>query len=201
MVYEVPWSLLFQRFHPAVLYKDSPSAWEQRKLGECAQSFSYGLNASAVPYDGRNAYLRITDIDDGTRQFSKNDLTSPDADLARCDDYRLDEGDIVFARTGASVGKTYIYQATDGVTYFAGFLIRMKMNGTANPQFVFQSTLCESYKRYVAITSQRSGQPGVNAVEYAQCPVPIPSLPEQEAIGRFFSRLDDLITLHQRKRL
>ncbi|KAB8287868.1 type I restriction endonuclease subunit S [Bifidobacterium ramosum] len=175
------------------------SAWEQRKLGELADSFSYGLNASATAYDGKNGYLRITDIDDSTRQFSKNDLTSPDADLSRCGDYRLSEGDIVFARTGASVGKTYIYQAKDGIAYFAGFLIRMRLKPDIDPCFVFQSTLGETYKRYVSITSQRSGQPGVNAEEYAECPVLMPLLTEQQAIGRFFSRLDSLITLHQRK--
>ena len=176
-------------------------AWEQRKLGEVAASFEYGLNAAATDYDGKNKYLRITDIDDSTRQFSEINLTSPDVDLKQYQEYRLDEGDIVFARTGASVGKTYIYQAKDGIAYFAGFLIRMRLKGEAVPQFMFQATLGEQYKRYISVASQRSGQPGVNAEEYAECPISLPSVAEQQAVGSFFFRLGDLITLHQRKRL
>ena len=186
---------------PKIRFAGFTDPWEQRKLGEIAVSFDYGLNAAATTFDGENGYLRITDIDDSTRQFSKSDLTSPDADLAQCQDSLLHEGDIVFSRTGASVGKTYIYRECDGATYFAGFLIRMKIKSGIVPQFVFQTTLSETYKRYVDITSQRSGQPGVNAEEYADCPISVPSFTEQQAIGRFFSRLDDLITLHQRKHL
>ena len=74
-------------------------------MGDVASSFDYGLNAAATEYDGQNKYLRITDIDDETHEFSKSDLTTPLADLAMSADYLLKEGDLLFARTGASVGK------------------------------------------------------------------------------------------------
>jgi type I restriction enzyme S subunit len=113
--------------------------------------------------------------------------------------YRLQEGDILFARTGASVGKTYKYKASDGVAYFAGFLIRIKTNDQFDPEFVFQNTLTSNYNRFIKITSQRSGQPGVNAQEYSQFEFMAPNYDEQQQIGAFFKNLDDLITLHQRE--
>ena len=174
-------------------------AWEQRKLGELADSFEYGLNVPASDFDGIHKYLRITDIDDETHRFNESDLTSPLTDLMKCEQYRLAEGDLLFARTGASVGKTYLYQSSDGLAYYAGFLIRAHIHDDASADFVFQSTLTERYRRFVSITSQRSGQPGINAKEYSEYEVPTPSLSEQRLIGRLFSRLDTLITLHQRK--
>ncbi|HEM4137473.1 TPA: restriction endonuclease subunit S [Streptococcus suis] len=174
-------------------------AWELRKLGEVAISFDYGLNSAATEYDGENKYLRITDIDDDSREFNVSDLTSPEINLFGLDEYRLSIGDILFARTGASVGKSYIYRSVDGKVYFAGFLIRVKIKDTFNPDFVFQNTLTSNYERFISITSMRSGQPGVNAQEYSNYEIMFPSLPEQEAIGTFFSTLDQHITLHQRK--
>ena len=102
-------------------------SWEQRKLGEISESFEYGLNAAATEYDGKHKYIRITDIDDSTHLFIQDNLTSPDIDFSTADDYLLQAGDVLFARTGASVGKTYIYRSSDGDLYFAGFLIRAKI--------------------------------------------------------------------------
>ena len=172
-------------------------SWEQRKLGSIAASFDYGLNAAATEYDGQNKYLRITDIDDTTHEFLKSDLTTPLADLAMSADYLLEEGDLLFARTGASVGKTYLYRQYDGTVYFAGFLIRTRIGESADPEFVYQATLTDAYKKYVAITSQRSGQPGVNAQEYADYQLMLPSRTEQQQIGMTLRSLDNLITLHQ----
>lgn len=172
-------------------------SWEQRKLSSIAASFDYGLNAAATEYDGKNKYLRITDIDDATHEFLKSDLTTPLADLAMSADYLLEEGDLLFARTGASVGKTYLYRQYDGTVYFAGFLIRARIEESADPEFVYQATLTDAYKKFVAITSQRSGQPGVNAQEYADYQLMLPSRTEQQQIGMTLRSLDNLITLHQ----
>lgn len=172
-------------------------SWEQRKLSSIAASFDYGLNAAATEYDGKNKYLRITDIDDATHEFLKSDLTTPLADLAMSADDLLEEGDLLFARTGASVGKTYLYRQYDGTVYFAGFLIRARIEESADPEFVYQATLTDAYKKFVAITSQRSGQPGVNAQEYADYQLMLPSRTEQQQIGMTLRSLDNLITLHQ----
>ena len=184
---------------PEIRFAGFTDPWEQRKLGDVASSFDYGLNAAATEYDGQNKYLRITDIDDETHEFSKSDLTTPLADLAMSADYLLKESDLLFARTGASVGKTYLYRQFDGMVYFAGFLIRARIGEGADPEFAYQATLTDAYKKYVAITSQRSGQPGVNAQEYADYQLMLPSKTEQQQIGMTLRSLDDLITLHQRK--
>ena len=185
--------------YPEIRFAGFTDPWEQRKLGEVAYGFEYGLNAAASDFDGEKKYLRITDIDDQTREFRTDDLSSPDINNPIDDKYLLKEGDILFARTGASVGKTYLYKASDGKTYYAGFLIRAHVSDEADAGFIFQSALTERYKQFVLITSQRSGQPGINAQEYADLLLLLPSLPEQRRIGAFFDRLDSLITLHQRK--
>ena len=179
--------------------KRTTSSWEQRKLSEMCGTFEYGLNAAAKEFDGNNKYIRITDIDDASREFLLSDLSSPDICLDGMSKYLLSSGDIVFARTGASVGKTYIYRENDGIVYFAGFLIRAKVNQDNDAEFVFQSTLSPSYEKYIRITSQRSGQPGVNAQEYGEYDLFAPSKEEQQRIGHFLRGIDNLITLHQRK--
>lgn len=162
-------------------------------------TFEYGLNAAAKEFDGKNKYIRITDIDDASREFLLSDLSSPDICLDGMSKYLLSSGDVVFARTGASVGKTYIYRENDGIVYFAGFLIRAKVNQDNDAEFVFQSTLSPSYEKYIRITSQRSGQPGVNAQEYSEYDLFAPSKEEQQRIGHFLRGIDNLITLHQRQ--
>ena len=93
---------------PEMRFEGFTETWEQRKLREMSSSFEYGLNAAATEYDGEHKFLRITDIDDDSRNFTQDSVTSPDIDLSNSENYKLSEGDILFARTGASVGKTYI---------------------------------------------------------------------------------------------
>ncbi|MTT65470.1 restriction endonuclease subunit S [Parasutterella excrementihominis] len=178
--------------------KDYP-AWEQRKLGELAATFGYGLNAAAKSFDGRHKYIRITDIDESTRRFLCSSLTSPDIDFEEAAPYRLAEGDVLFARTGASVGKSYRYVRTDGEVYFAGFLIRFRFKDKEAAEFVFQNSLTAKFQNFIKTSSQRSGQPGINAQQFSGYQIAVPNSEERERIGSFFSRLDTAITLHQRK--
>ena len=130
-----------------------------------------------------------------------DDLSSPFADLNSSNEFLMHEGEIVFARTGASVGKTYLYKKIDGKVYFAGFLIRAKVKQNYDADFVFQNTLTDNYKKFVVITSQRSGQPGINAKEYGTFEFKVPQLEEQKKISRTLCSIDTLITLHQRKQI
>ena len=187
------------RRKPSIRFRGFTDDWEQRKLGDLSSSFEYGLNAAAKKYDGENKYIRITDIDDDSREFVRTDLSSPDTDLSNAENYRLSEGDILFARTGASVGKSYIYRISDGLVYYAGFLIKARIKNFFNPEFVFQNTLKTDYERFIKVTSIRSGQPGVNAQEYAQYEIMVPSRLEQDKVSTYMNKLDNLITLHQRK--
>jgi len=173
--------------------------WEESKLGDLSDSFEYGLNAAAKEFDGKNKYIRITDIDEDSRLYLNTGVSSPNIDLSSADNFKLKYGDILFARTGASVGKSYIYKVTDGLVYYAGFLIRARIKNIYNPEFVFYSTLTDGYKDFIRVSSQRSGQPGVNAQEYSTYSIKVPKEDEQSKIGNHFKTLDNLITLHQRK--
>lgn len=184
---------------PDIRFEGFTKAWKQCRFGDLASSFKYGLNVAAKEFDGKNKYIRITDIDDDSREFNQNNIKSPDVDLLNVEKYKLTEGDILFARTGASVGKTYIYKDSDGLVYYAGFLIRARIKKEFNPEFVFQNTLTKGYDKFIKVTSMRSGQPGVNAQEYSQFEVLVPPKNEQEEIGSYFRNLDNLSILHQRK--
>lgn len=175
------------------------TAWEQRKLGEVAKDLNYGVGAAAIPYDGKTRYLRITDIDDETREFLNTNLSSPDPNYELEESAFLNQGDIVFARTGASVGKTYLNRENAKDIVFAGFLIRASFPSFEVSEFVYQQTLTKSYSYFIDITSQRSGQPGVNAQEFSNWAFWFCNEREQKQIGSFLCRLDSLITLHQRK--
>ncbi|MFB5538844.1 restriction endonuclease subunit S [Enterococcus faecalis] len=168
-------------------------------MGDVADHFEYGLNASAIEYDGKNKYLRITDIDDSSRKFIQNKLTSPNINVEEASNYILTVGDILFARTGASVGKTYRYDIKDGKVYFAGFLIRARIKDSFDSEFVYWTTLTDRYNTFIKIMSQRSGQPGINAKEYSSFNILIPNIKEQQKIGAFLKKIDDTIALHQRK--
>ncbi len=185
--------------NPEIRFQGFTDDWEQRKLGDLSESFEYGLNSAATEYDGENKYIRITDIDDDTREFKTDSLTSPEIDLSNAENYILREGDILFARTGASVGKSYIYKSSDGLAYYAGFLIRARIKNNYNPEFIFQNTLTSQYEKFIKVTSMRSGQPGVNAQEYSQYKIMLPTKQEQDKIASHLRSLDNLITLHQRK--
>ncbi|OCG42696.1 restriction endonuclease subunit S [Gilliamella sp. Bif1-4] len=173
--------------------------WLNISLKDVTDSISYGLNVAAKNYDGFNKYLRITDIDDESREFKKDSLTSPNIEIKLANNYKLQIGDILFARTGASVGKTYRYKESDGHVYYAGFLIRLRLKSICNSEFIYQNTLSKRYKKFIQITSQRSGQPGVNANEYSNFVFATPNLKEQTQIGEFFKKLDKLINTQQKK--
>ncbi len=166
--------------------------WEERKLSEISQKAMYGMNAAATEYDGINKYLRITDICEFSNSFNIDNLTSPNAELD--DKYKLQLGDLLFARTGASVGKSYLYKKNDGITYFAGFLIKFSLNtNLVIPYFIFLQTLTKGFSQWVVTNSMRSGQPGINAEEYSSYIFKVPCLEEQTKIANFLSAIDQKI--------
>ena len=174
--------------------------WEVRRLGECLEfSPDYGINAPAVQFSDRlPTYIRITDITEDGR-LSTDSLVSVDSIDAP--NYYLANGDIVFARTGASVGKSYLYRLSDGPLVFAGFLIRVRVNQLLLfPDFLAAYVSTCPYWRWVQVMSMRSGQPGINGNEYAQLPIPVPTIEEQTAIATILSDMgSELVTLETRR--
>ena len=169
----------------------SSETWKEVALCDVASGFEYGMNAAATVYDGSHKYIRITDIDDNSHLYSQDVPVSPEGQVD--EKYRVRENDILFARTGASVGKSYRYQRSDGVLYYAGFLIRIHVNSDVNCDYVFQNTLTEAYRRWVLLESARSGQPGINAEQYKQYRFLLPPLELQNKISTLATNLDNLI--------
>lgn len=154
------------------------------------------MNAAAVKYDGKHKYIRITDIDEETSAFIPNPLSSPDGEFEQR--YLVKENDILFARTGASVGKSYLYNLNDGELYFAGFLIRARIKPEYNGTFIYYQTKSKKYGRWVKITSMRSGQPGINSQEYSDYSIVITGKVEQDKIADFFQMLDNRIAVQNK---
>ncbi|WP_111858901.1 restriction endonuclease subunit S [Acinetobacter sp. CFCC 10889] len=176
---------------PKLRFKEFDGDWSLKKLGDLSFKPQYGMNSSATEFDGENKYLRITDINEDDHSFNFSKLTSPDDDLD--DKYLLKKGDLLFARTGASVGKSYLYNSKDGKVYFAGFLIKFSLQKDVNPYFVFSQTLSKKFQNWVITNSMRSGQPGINAEEYSLLPISFTSLEEQTKIASFLSQVDEKI--------
>lgn len=159
-------------------------------MGEiCKNKGLYGANAPSVPYSPNlPLYIRITDIDDDGKYIFSNRVS---VNISDYKNYLLEKGDIVFARTGATTGKTYLYNENDGQFVFAGFLIKFSPNtNLINPYYLKLSTEMPFYKSWIKVMSVRSGQPGVNAEEYAKYPLLLPPLPEQEKIAEILGAWD-----------
>jgi type I restriction enzyme S subunit len=176
-------------------------AWKVRSLRSCLLSdLDYGINAPGAPIDGNlPSYLRITDINDDGRLNSENRVAVNHPFSGK---YLLRPNQIVFARTGASVGKSYLYDTADGELVFAGFLIRAKIDcSKLCPAFLAGYTRTRRYWSWVEMMSMRSGQPGINGREYANLELHLPpSIDEQSAIAAVLSDMGAEITALEQRR-
>ena len=153
---------------------------------------SYGIAASAVDYsDTLYTYLRITDIrDDGT--LNKDDLKSVDDEKAS--QYILKPNDIVFARTGASTGRNYFYDGSDGQFVYAGFLIKFSIDPKkVNPKYVKYYCMSDMYKGWVHSFKTGSTRGNINAKTLGNMVIPIPSRKQQDGIVNILSSIDEKI--------
>lgn len=173
--------------------------WEVKSLGECLrQNPDYGINAAAVTFnESLPVYLRITDITEEGRYSKKNIVSVSNINSLS---YYLEKGDLVFARTGASVGKTYLYNTNDGKLVFAGFLIRIKTNSEIlNPVYFQYYTQTSSYWNWIRANSMRTGQPGINGNEYKELVLILPSIETQTRIAQILSDMDAEIEALEKK--
>lgn len=154
--------------------------WETSTIDTIStEKLSYGSGASAVEYDGQTRYIRITDIND------LGDLNEDVKSPSEIDDkYLLKEGDILFARSGATVGKTYCHNEKNGRCIYAGYLIKMRPNTSkVLPKYIFYYTKSEYYKAFIRNAQNAVAQPNINAKQYGALIIPIPPLPLQQAFA------------------
>lgn len=147
----------------------------------------YGAQSASIEYDPtRPRYVRITDInDDGTLNDDVVASINPDDD----EQYRLEYGDFLFARMGATVGKTFAFIA--GNQIFAGYLIRYKLNQKLiNPRYLFWYTKLDEYWNWVKLNQSGAAQPGINAKKYGSLRIPVPPVAEQEQFAAFVEQAD-----------
>ena len=161
-----------------------------QKLSDiCNGGGNYGIAASAVEYSADlPTYLRITDInDDGT--LNKDGLKSvDDPNSAK---YYLSPNDIVFARTGASTGRNYFYDGSDGEFVYAGFLIKFSINPQkANPLFIKYYCQSKDYSGWVSSFNTGSTRGNINAQTLGNMPIPVLPREQQDLIADTLSALD-----------
>ncbi|MUP45386.1 restriction endonuclease subunit S [Gramella sp. BOM4] len=169
------------------------SEWKHCSLGDlCVDNGKYGINASAVNFSpDLPAYIRITDIDENGN-FSP--LKRKSVKKEGWEDFLLEDGDILFVRTGSTTGKSYLYKSRDGKLVYAGFLIRFRpIKSKLLPEFLAHFTSTSYYKKWVSVMSVRSGQPGINSSEYAKLPILTPPIEEQIKISRLLASWDQAI--------
>jgi type I restriction enzyme, S subunit len=169
-----------------------PTGWGHTAVGDIVETIQYGHTASAKPSGGGPKFLRITDIQDGAVDWSH----VPVCDIANgsLEKYRLDRGDIVFARTGATTGKSYVIRDCPGSTIFASYLIRLRVSRGIEPHFLWYFFQTSDYWRQIETKSAGIAQPGVNATKLATLRLPIATSLEQPrivaAIDSYLTRLD-----------
>lgn len=158
---------------------------------------AYGIGAPAVDYNPNlYNYLRITDInDDGSLNF--NGLKSVDDENA--EKYLLKENDIVFARTGASTGRTYFYEKHHGDFVYAGFLIKFSLDPVkVNPHILKYYTHSKVYYDWVKSFDTGGTRGNINAKTFADMELELPSRKEQDRIVAILSSLDRKIELNNK---
>ncbi|CAM9209710.1 MULTISPECIES: restriction endonuclease subunit S [Acinetobacter] len=176
-------------------YKDSelgqiPEDWEIYPLRSLLKSQpKYGINAAATALLGNlPTYIRITDINEDGK-FSPTEKVGVNSPLS--ENYILERGDIVLARTGASVGKSYLYDEDDGELIYAGFLIKISpASNLLCSKYLSLYFQTKEYWDWIATNSMRSGQPGINGNQYANLKIALPAINEQLKISRIFIDID-----------
>ena len=162
---------------------------EWLKLEELAKSkLAYGSGAKAVNYDGKVRYIRITDINENG--LLKNEKVSPEVIE---DKYILEKGDILFARSGATVGKNYLYDS-DELSIYAGYLIKFSPDfKRVNSKYVYYCVNNTEYDKFILSSKSSASQPNINAQQYSNFKILIPPLHVQQHIVSILDKFDTLV--------
>lgn len=158
----------------------------------------YGGGFSAVErFNGAPRYVRITDI---TSEGGLNDdIKAPSGEIQEWQKYILKEGDLLFARSGATVGKTFLYKNVYGPCIYAGYLIRFRINQQiAFPQYIYYYTKTNDYNAWVENKQNVVAQPNINAKQYgSELKIPLPPLETQKKIAAILDEADKLRQLNR----
>ena len=157
-----------------------PKGWKWIRMRELAQNIHYGYTASAKTDNTGVKFVRITDIQNNMVNWE----TVPycDIDDKKLESCKLENNDILIARTGGTIGKSFIVENVEYSAVFASYLIRVIPLKSINPRYLKLFLETPLYWRQLISKSQGTGQPNVNSVSLSELVMPLPSINEQERI-------------------
>ena len=156
-----------------------PSSWVWATVNDISKSILYGVSESAKS-EGKYKLLRITDIQDNQVDWETVPFTDFDED--KVSSYILHDGDIVFARTGATVGKSYLIEGLRQKAIYASYLIRVQTFDLILPEYVKLFFESGYYWEQIKLGSVGIGQPNVNGTILGNLNIPLPPFAEQKRI-------------------
>ena len=167
-----------------------PENWCWTTVSAISKSILYGVSESAK-VSGKYRLLRITDIQNNNVQW--NTVPYTDYDANKAESYLLNNGDILFARTGATVGKSYLVQGLTEKVIYASYLIRVQTYDAVLPQYVKFYFESGYYWEQIERESVGVGQPNVNGFILGNLQIPIPPIHEQNRIVLELTKCMDII--------
>lgn len=173
--------------------KTIPHNWKEIKVEDISLRIHYGYTASSVKKNTGVKILRISDI----QNYKVDWKYVPYCEIEEweIEKFRLREGDVVFARTGATVGKSFLIQGKIPKSVFASYLIRIQLSTLVNPKYLYYFFQSAYYWEQIGIKSIGIGQPNVNATSLSKISFPLAPLAGQnqlvEKIEELFSELDN----------
>jgi type I restriction enzyme S subunit len=174
------------------------SEWRETTLSDICSDISYGYTASATQENIGAKFLRITDI--VPDRINWDSVPFCKADIVTTEKYKLKNGDIVIARTGATTGYNKVIKNINFEAVYASYLIRYQIDKSqADPFYIGHILQSSNWYDYVDAIAGGSAQPGANAKQLGSFQILLPPLPEQKAIAAVLSSLDDKIDLLHRQ--
>lgn len=180
-----------------------PEHWLTKKIKYLtSQPLQYGANESGCDYDDSlPRYIRITDISMDNKLKDDGKLS---LEFDKAKPYLLEDDDLLFARSGASVGKTFLYKKEYGKSAFAGYLIKASIDKTkAYPKFVYYNTLSNCYDSWKQQVFTQATIQNIGAEKYNTFVIPVPPLSEQKEIADYLdekcSEIDSVIADKQKQ--
>jgi type I restriction enzyme S subunit len=170
-----------------------PASWQWTTLAEVSHQIHYGYTASAAPHEKEHRLLRITDI--------QNDRVDWDSvpgciiDKETFAKYALQTNDLLIARTGGTIGKTFLVDTAPVKSVFASYLIRVQPTSALSAHYIKLFCGSDTYWDQLREGSRGGGQPNVNGQTLGGLKVPLPPLAEQH---RIVAKVDELMALCDR---
>lgn len=166
---------------------DIPECWKWVRWGELSQSIQYGYNAPAQE-SGRIKMVRISDIQDGKVMWD----SVPYCEIKEEDipAYLLGANDILFARTGGTVGKSYLVKEVPEESIYAGYLIRTRYSSFLSPEYLKCFMESPLYWEQLRNGTIATAQPNCNGKTLSKMILPLPPLAEQK---RIVSKIEELL--------